>query len=100
MFVKHTKTQSGNQTLKTLLPKKHRKHHNHLKFNCFLSRSPSHRAKIEGQGDQYRGGDSSQGENRGVRGGGKGRYFKKDEEVVDWCGSICLGEKEVLGEVP
>ena len=33
---KHTKTQSGNQTLKTLLPTKHRKHHDHLKINCFL----------------------------------------------------------------
>ena len=73
MFVKHTKTQLGNQTLKTLLQTKHRKHHDHLKFYCFLSSSPSHRAKIKGQGEQDRGGDSSQGENRGVRGGGKGR---------------------------
>ena len=73
MLVKHTKTQSGNQTLKTLLPTKHRKHHDHLKFYCLFSRSPSHREKIEGQGEQDRGGDSSQGENQGVRGGGKGR---------------------------
>ena len=73
MFVKHTKKQSGNQTLNTILLTKHRKHHDHLKFYCFFSRSPSHIAKTEGQGEQDRGGDSSQGENRGVRGGGKGR---------------------------
>ena len=30
---------------------------------------------------------------------GKGRYFKKDEEGVDWFGSRCLGEEEVLDEV-
>ena len=100
MFVKHTKTKSGNQKLKTILPTKHRKHHEQLKFYCFFSRSPSHRAKIEGQGEQGCGGDSSQGKNWGVRGGGKGRQCKKDEEVVDWCGSRYVGEEEVLGEVP
>ena len=71
VFVKHTKTQSGNQTLKTLLPKKHWTHHDHLKFYCFFSSSPSHRAKIEGQGEQDRGGDSRKGKNWLVRGGGK-----------------------------
>ena len=35
---------------------KHCKHHDHLKFYCFFSRSPSHREKIEGQGGQDRGG--------------------------------------------
>ena len=44
-----------------------------------VTRSPSHRAKIDGQGEQDRGGDSSQGENWGVRGLGKGRQCKKDE---------------------
>ena len=62
-----------NQTLKTLLPTKHRTHHDHLTFYFFFSRSPSQRAKIEGQGEQDRGGDSCQGKNRRVRGGGKGR---------------------------
>ena len=97
MFVKHTKTQSGNQTLKTLLPTKHRKNHDHIKINCFFSRSPSHRAKLEGQGEQDRGGDSSQGKNWGVRGGGKGRQYEKDEEGVDWFGSSYLWEKDVIG---
>ena len=66
---------------------------------CSFSRSYSHRAKIEGQGEQDRGGYSPKGENLRVRAGVKGRYFKKDEEVVDWCGSRCLGEEEVFGEV-
>ena len=50
--VKHTKMQSGNQTLKKLLPTKHRKHHDHLRLYCFLSRPPYHRAKIVGQGEK------------------------------------------------
>ena len=49
VFVKHTKTQSGNQTI---IPTKHRKHHDHLKFNCFFSRSPSHRQKSKGRGNK------------------------------------------------
>ena len=50
------KTQKANQNLETLLPTIHSTYHDHLKFYCFFSRSPSHRAKIEGQGGQDSGG--------------------------------------------
>ena len=42
----------ANHTLKTILRTIHSTHHVHLKFYCFLSNSPPHTAKIEGEGNK------------------------------------------------
>ena len=34
-----------------------------------------------------------------VGGGGNGRYFDKDKEVVYWCGARNLWQEEFLGDV-
>ena len=52
-------TQKGNQALKTLLFNVHSTHNFHIKTYCLLSSFPSHRAKIEGQGEQDHGGKVS-----------------------------------------
>ena len=53
----------------------------------------------KGNREQECDGDGSQGKDRLVGGGGKGRVFGKNEEIVDSCGARNLGEEEVLGDI-
>ena len=72
---------------------------NTLVLLLLISLPTPHTAKIEGWGEQDRGWDGSQGKDRWVGGGGKGKVFNNDEEVVYWCCTRSLWKEEFISEI-
>ena len=76
----------------------HSTHHDHLKIDCFFSRSPSHTAKLRGWGDNIvvRAVVKSKiGELEKEVREGRSRMMRND---FDWCGASSIGEEKVLGD--